>query len=171
MARRHSQPLHPLLWLGAPLGLCILATLVLASPVRIFGLALPEPVFPMVLAFAWAVIRPSLLGPWMLLVAGLFLDLFWGGPLGLWALSLLIAYAVSLSARSLMVGQDVRVLWGWYLVANLTAFGCAYFFLLLDARAAPNLVAVLWQILATAALFPAAYRLIERFEDADVRFR
>ena len=171
MARHQSQPLHPLVWLGLPMGLCLLATLALAAPLRIFGLALPEPVFPMILAFAWAVIRPSLLGPWLLLATGLFLDLFWGGPLGLWGLSLLIAYAVSLTARSLMVGQDVRVLWGWYLVANLTAFGSAYFFLLLDARTAPNLISVGWQLVVSAALFPAAYRLIERFEDADVRFR
>ena len=171
MARNQSQPLHPLIWLGLPLGLCLVATLALAVPLRVFGLALPEPVFPMILAFAWAVIRPSLLGPWLLLAAGLFLDLFWGGPMGLWGLSLLIAYAVSLAARSLMVGQDVRVLWGWYLVANLVGFGSAYFFLILDARTAPNLVSTTWQLGATAALFPAAYRLIERFEDADVRFR
>ena len=167
----NSGPLQPWSWLFAPLLISLFATVIIAAPARFLGFSLPEPVFPMVLAFAWAVIRPSLLGPWLLLATGLFLDLFWGGPLGLWGLSLLIAYAVSLTARSLMVGQDVRVLWGWYLVANLTAFGSAYFFLLLDARTAPNLISVGWQLVVSAALFPAAYRLIERFEDADVRFR
>ncbi len=171
MARHPSQPLQPLIWLGVPLLLALVATLIFAAPLRVWGLALPEPVFPLVLAFAWAVIRPSLLGPWLLLLGGLFLDLFWGGPLGLWGLSLLIAYAVTLLGRSLMVGQDVRVLFGWYLVANVVAFSCCYFFLLLDAKTAPNLASTFWQLAASTALFPAAYRLIERFEDADIRFR
>jgi rod shape-determining protein MreD len=35
----------------------------------------------------------------------------------------------------------------------------------------PNIFGVCWQFLATAALYPFAHRLIERFEDADVRFR
>ncbi len=48
-------------------------------------LQLPEPVFPMAPAFAWAMIRPSVLAPLVLLVMGLFLDLLWGGPIGLWA--------------------------------------------------------------------------------------
>jgi len=38
-------------------------------------------------------------------------------------------------------------------------------------RAAPGLVGVAWQFLATAILYPFAHRLIDRFEDADVRFR
>jgi rod shape-determining protein MreD len=35
----------------------------------------------------------------------------------------------------------------------------------------PNLIAVGWQFLVTAALYPFAHILIERYEDADVRFR
>jgi rod shape-determining protein MreD len=31
--------------------------------------------------------------------------------------------------------------------------------------------AVAWQYLATILLYPFSHRLIERFEDADVRFR
>ena len=41
----------------------------------------------------------------------------------------------------------------------------------LDARATPNLLAMLWQFLATILLYPFAHRLIDRFDDADVRFR
>lgn len=147
------------------------ATLVFAIPFRLFGLALPEPVFPVALAFAWAVIRPSVLGPFCLLLIGLFLDLFWGGPVGLWSLALILAYTLALFARSLMVGQSAAILFGWYLATTGVAFGCAYLFTLMDAKQSPNAVAVAWQLLVTAALFPASYVLIERFEDADVRFR
>ena len=147
------------------------ATLVFAIPFRLFGFSLPEPVFPVALAFAWAVIRPSVLGPFALLLIGLFLDLFWGGPVGLWSLALILAYTLALFARSLMVGQSAAILFGWYLTTAGGAFGCAYFFTLLDAKLSPNALAVLWQFLITTALFPLSYMLIERFEDADVRFR
>jgi rod shape-determining protein MreD len=150
---------------------CILGVILLAVPLRFFGLGLPEPVLPMVLAFSWAVIRPSVLGPFALLLLGLFVDLFWGAPLGLWALSLLIAYFTALLARNLMVGQNGRVLWGWYAVLCCLAFACAYLFTASEGGVAPNLGATATQLLVTAALYPLAHRLIDRFEDADIRFR
>jgi rod shape-determining protein MreD len=163
--------LQPLEWLGLPLLVCVAATILLAVPFRLFGASLPEPVFAMVLAFAWAVIRPSVLGPFALLALGLFLDLFWGAPLGLWTLSLLAAYFMALMARNLMAGQSGAVLWGWYVGANLVAFGFAYVFTTLEAGLPPSLTATGLQLLVTALLYPLAHRLIDRFEDADVRFR
>jgi rod shape-determining protein MreD len=171
VSRQPPQPLHPISWLGVPMLLCILGVIVLAVPLRFFGLGLPEPVLPMVLAFSWAVIRPSVLGPFALLLTGLFLDLFWGAPLGLWTLSLLIAYFVALLARNLMVGQSGRVLWGWYAFLCLLSFGCAYIFTATEGGVWPNLGTTATQLLVTAALYPLAHRLIDRFEDADIRFR
>ena len=171
MSRQPSQPLQPLIWLGLPMLLSILVTLMLATPIRMFGLSLPEPLLPMVLAFSWAVIRPSVLGPFALLAIGLFQDLFWGGPLGLWALSLLIAYFAALLTRNLMVGQSGQVLWGWYAALCLLAFGCAYTFSALGSGVVPSILATGLQLVVTAALYPVAQQLIDRFEDADVRFR
>jgi rod shape-determining protein MreD len=42
---------------------------------------------------------------------------------------------------------------------------------MLDSLAMPSLIAVFWQFLATVLLFPFAQSLVDRFEDADVRFR
>jgi rod shape-determining protein MreD len=75
-----TRPLEPWRWLGVPALVAVVATIVFAIPIKVFGLQLPEPVFPMVLAFAWAVIRPSVIAPFVLMLLGLFLDLFWGGP-------------------------------------------------------------------------------------------
>jgi len=150
---------------------CVVATLLLAVPLKIYGITLPEPVFAMVPAFAWAVIRPSLLGPFALLLLGLFNDLFWGGPLGLWASSLLLGYFGALIARSLIMGQSAPVLWGWYAFLTFLAFAAAYLFSLFDSGVVPNLTATLLQFAVTAALYPLAHRLIDRFEDADIRFR
>ncbi|MDO8409804.1 MAG: hypothetical protein Q7S93_07060, partial [Phenylobacterium sp.] len=140
-------------------------------PVRVFGWGLPEPVFCMVPAFAWAVIRPSMLAPFGVLFLGLFLDLFWGGPIGLWALSLLVAYGAVLGARSMMVGQSRPMMWAWFAVACAVAELVAFLITQLTARATPNFLAVMWQFLATILLYPFAHRLIDRFDDADVRFR
>ena len=165
------QPLQPWSWLLAPMLVSLFATIIIATPVRFLGLALPEPVFPMTLAFAWAVIRPSILGPFLLFVSGVFLDLFWHGELGLWAFCLVTVYGLSLLVRNLMVGQSVRVLWTWYGGFTLLAFTIAFLFTAAEAKALPNLMNTAWQALVTVLLFPFARRLIDTFEDADVRFR
>jgi len=144
-------------------------TLLLMTPLRIAGLSLPEPVFPMVLAFAWAVIRPSVVGPLALLATGLLLDLLWGAPLGLWGLALLMAYGGAVVSRGLVTGRGTLMLSVWYLVLTVIAFTSAYITTMLRARVAPDLPSVLWQFLATLALFPLAQRLIAFFEDAEIR--
>ena len=166
-----ARPLSPWRWLGVPMALCLAATLVFAVPLRVFGLQAPEPVFPMIPAFAWAVIRPSVLAPFGVLLMGLFLDHFWGGPTGLWALSLLIAYGAVLSGRSMLVGQGQVMTWFWYAAATGLAMGAGYLFVALDVRVRPDPLAVAWQFLVTILLYPFVHRLIDRFEDADVRFR
>lgn len=166
-----ARPLDPWRWLGVPACLCMGGVILLAAPIQLFGLRLPEPVFPMVCAFGWAVIRPSILAPIGLLLLGLFLDLYWGGPLGLWAVSLLLAYAVTLAMRNMMTGQSRPMMWAWYAGITLAAMVTGYLITMLDVKAAPSIVGVVWQFLATAILYPFAHRLIDRFEDADVRFR
>jgi rod shape-determining protein MreD len=166
-----ARPLEPWRWLGVPMLYALAATVVFAIPLRAFGLQLPEPVFPMALAFAWAVIRPSMLAPFGILAMGLFLDIVWGGPLGLWALCLLIAYGVALAGRSMMAGQARVILWIWYGLTTATALVAGYLFVMLDSRSTPGLIPMAWQFLATIVLYPFAQRLIDLFEDADVRFR
>lgn len=166
-----ASRLDPLQWLGLPVLTAVAVTLLFAVPLRIFGLQLPEPVFPMVLAFAWAVIRPSIMAPFGVLLMGLILDIFWGSPVGLWALSLLTAYGVVLLCRNWMVGQSRPMMWAWFAAACAIASLAGFLFTRLDARSSPSLIAVFWQFLATILLYPFAHRLIDRFEDADVRFR
>ena len=171
MSRPPSQPLRPLFWIGAPFSACVLATVLFATPLRVWGLQLPEPVFALAPAFAWPVIRPSLIGPFAVLAAGLFLDLFWGAPLGLWALCLLIVYGGVQLSRSLMTGRRAPALALWYLAFTALAFGAGYLFVTLRAHVTPNVTGALLQFVATLALFPFARLLIDRYEDADIRFR
>ena len=165
------RPLNPLMWLGAPTALCAIASLLFALPISVFGLRPPEPVFALIPAFAWAIIRPSVLPPVFLLLLGLFLDLLWGGPLGLWPVCLLAAYAPVLFARPILSGLGFWSLWGWYVVTCAIGLLLGWVLVAIRAGTAPTLIGLGWQFLATAALFPFAFRLIERYEDADVRFR
>jgi rod shape-determining protein MreD len=166
-----ARPMNPVGWLGLPMLLCVAATVLLSIPVRIFGFGLPQPVFPLVVAFAWPLIKPSLLTPFALLALGLFLDLFWWGPIGLWPLCLLAAYAAVLAVRRLIAGNDFIFVWAWYAAATAMAFAAWFALTAITAGAAPNLLALGWQYLWTVALFPFAHRLMQRYEDADVRFR
>ena len=149
----------------------LLGNLLLLMPFRVFGLQLPEPVFAMVPAFAWAVIRPSILAPFALLIMGVVMDIMWGSAIGLWSLALLLAYGAVLSARSILAGQSRLVMWVWYAVACGIAEGAGYLFVQLDSQSTPSPWAVGWQLLATILLSPCAERLVDPFEDADVRFR
>jgi rod shape-determining protein MreD len=166
-----AERLDPIQWLILPALACMAATVLFAMPLSVFGLHLPEPVFGMIPAFAWGVIRPSILAPFALLAVGLFMDLFWGAPLGLWALSLLVAYGGVLATRNMMNGQSRPMIWAWFAVMTLAAMATGYCVSILDSGMAPSLTAVFWQLLPTVLLYPFASRLTERFEDADVRFR
>ena len=158
-------------WILFPALIALALTILFATPVKLFGLQPPEPIFPMVLAFAWPLIRPSMLAPLALLLCGLFLDLLWGGPLGLWALVMLGVYGVILLVRGLIVGQETLLLFFWFAGATVAAYAVAWLFVALDAGAAPSLWGSFLQAGITVALFPAANYLIERFDDGDVRFR
>ena len=161
----------PMQWVVYPALVAIALTILLATPVELFGLKMPEPVLPLILAFAWPLIRPSMVAPAVLFALGLFLDLFWGGTLGLWPLCLLSVYGAVLASRSLLAGQETQILFVWYAICALGAFIVAYLVVTLDAGRAPSLLALLGQVVPTLLLFPVADWMIQRFDDGDVRFR
>ncbi len=171
MIGRTARPLNPIQWIVIPALLSVLATIVVSVPVQVFGLRLPEPVFFMAPLFAWALIRPSILAPFAALASGLFLDLWWGSALGLWGLTLVLAYGLVLFTRNLVAGQGRAVLWLWYGAVTALAMGGAYLFTMLDVGSAASPLAVFWQTAATAALFPLAHRMIEHYDDVDGPFR
>nr|WP_315051153.1 hypothetical protein [uncultured Brevundimonas sp.] len=161
----------PMQWIVYPALLAAAATVVLGTPLRLFGMGLPEPVVPFVLAFAWPLIRPSMLAPAVLFGLGLFLDLFWGNVLGLWPLCLMGVYAVVLLSRNLLAGQQMLFLFAGYVGCVLAAFGVAYLIVTMRAANAPSLLSFAGQVIPTLILFPIAAWMLDRFDDGDVRFR
>jgi rod shape-determining protein MreD len=169
-SRAAVRVVGPLDWVGYPALACVALSVAFATVVRFIGFPPPEPIFPMMLAFAWPLIRPSMIGPATLLVLGLFEDLLLHTPLGLWALVLLGVYAGILATRHLIVGQDFRVLFGWWVGAASTAYFAAYLVMSMN-YGAPSLIDSTLQLLVTLALFPFANNLVQRYDDGDVRFR
>ena len=161
----------PLQWIVYPALTAIAVTVLLAIPLRLFGLNLPEPVFPIVLAFAWPLIRPSMTAPAVLFALGLFLDLFWNAPLGLWALSLMAVYFVVLMSRNLLAGHEGLIRFGAYAACTLGAFALAYMIVAVRAANAPAILPLVAQIAPTLLLYPVANWMLERFDDGDIRFR
>jgi rod shape-determining protein MreD len=164
-----SQPVAA--WLLAPLGLALGLTLLFALPLRIAGLALPEPVFALAPAFAFGLLRPSLFAPLGLLVLGLILDILWGSALGVWPLSLLTAYGMSFAFRRLFIGQDFPSLWLSFGGACALALGAAWGLSALRADGPPDLAATALQWIATLLVFPLAWLLVKRYEEQDSRLR
>ena len=171
MSNGGARPLSPFRWLGLLILQVMAASILFALPFRFWGFGLPEPVFALPVVFAWAVIRPSMLAPLGVMLMGLFLDMLWGGPSGLWAVCLLLPYGLVLAGRAMLAGQSRLVMWAWFCAATALALGAGYLLTMLAAQNAPSLASVGWQFLATIVLYPFADRLIDLFEDADVRFR
>ena len=112
-----------------------------------------------------------MLAPFAAVIMGLALDVFWGSSFGLFALILVVAYGMVLGGRSMTAGQSRGAMWVWYGVVTAVAMAVGFLIVALKDRSMPSLFAVAWQYLATIILYPFAYRLIDMFEDADVRFR
>ena len=161
----------PAQWIVIPALIAVAGTVILATPIKLFGLNLPEPVLPVVLAFAWPVIRPSVIAPLVLGALGLFLDVFWGGALGLWPLALMAVYGLVLSSRSILSNQETQVLFAWYAGAVAVAFALGFCVVTLQTGNMPSLIGMFFQMLPTILMFPLANLMIQRFDDGDVRFR
>jgi rod shape-determining protein MreD len=171
MASITVQSPNPVNWLAKPALYCVVGSVLLSVPLEILGLQLPEPVFAMAPAFAWAAIRPSILPPFALVGLGLFQDALWGGPAGLWPLCLLTVYALAFTVRRALTGEGFWALGAWYGAVCALGFAMGLLLVTLASGEAPSLIGVGLQLAVTVALFPTAWLLIERFEDADVRFR
>lgn len=73
-----------------------LSLLAVAAPLRLpEGQGFPAPLFPLIALFVWSVRHPRFVAPWLIFLIGLFQDLLTGGPLGMWALSYLLAFAIA----------------------------------------------------------------------------
>ena len=165
-----SRVIGPWDWLIAPALLSMILTVVLATAFQPLGFYLPEPVSPLVLAFAWPLIRPSYIAPFVLGALGFFCDMFWGAPAGFWTLSLLLVYGVLVTVRTYIIGQEWLVVFAVWVLTELAFFTVCTLLATLASGGVPRLWGVFEQMLATTILFPFVAYMMEKYLHADARF-
>jgi rod shape-determining protein MreD len=110
------------LWLSTPFLIVLALVLLTMAPTNMFGRAIPPPDFAIIAVFFWAVYAPHLFPPAAVFALGLAQDLLGAGPIGFWALTLLLIYGLSLSQRVFFIGRTVIGVWlGFAVVAFLAA--------------------------------------------------
>lgn len=80
-------------------------------PAGVPGLSTVTPLLSVAAIFYWVVVRPDLMPPAAVFGIGLLQDVLSGGPIGLWALTLLLVQYLSLSQRRFLVGQTFILGW------------------------------------------------------------
>jgi rod shape-determining protein MreD len=73
-------------------------------PVTLTGGLFPAPLLALTAVYFWALVRPDLMPPFVVLFVGLLEDLLSGGPAGIWATGFMAAYALVDRQRENLAG-------------------------------------------------------------------
>jgi rod shape-determining protein MreD len=82
----------------------VLLVMLVNLPVTLTGGLFPAPLLALTAVYFWALVRPDLMPPYLVLVIGLFEDLLSGGPAGIWATGFMAAYALVDRQRENLAG-------------------------------------------------------------------
>ena len=103
----------------------LLALVLHALPSRLGGGPDLAPAFPLIALFIWSVRQPWFISPPVLLLVGVFQDLLAGAPMGVWALSFLVAFS-ALRIRETEGAGEVGPLALRFTLTAAAAFGVAW---------------------------------------------
>lgn len=103
----------------------LLALVLHALPSRLGSGPDLAPALPLIALFIWSVRRPWFISPPVLLLAGVVQDLLAGAPMGVWALSFLVAFSV-LRLREADGSGEVGPLSLRFALTAAAAFGVAW---------------------------------------------
>lgn len=130
MAHGRTLRMHERLAFAGGLAFAVLGALVYAAPVGVAGFHPPMPWLPLLPVFFWGLLRPDLMHAVAAFVVGLFQDLVSGGPLGVWALTYLVAFAAIAPQRDALAGQSSTAVWIGFAMfvalAAVTAYGAGW---------------------------------------------
>jgi rod shape-determining protein MreD len=149
-----------------PIGTTVLAGIVALLPLRVPGYATLAPAFTLMAVYHWTIYRPDLLPPVGLFAVGLAQDLLAGAPVGVGALTLLLARAAVLRYRRHFINRTFPFVWtgftllGAVAMLGLWALHCLIQLNLFDLRNA------VFRTVLTVAMFPAASFVLGRTQRA-----
>jgi len=120
---------------------------------------LAPPSFGLIAIFLWTMIRPDLLPAGVVFVLGLLQDLLWGGPMGLWAFVFLLAYVLTLSQRTFLIGRGFGFTWVGFGLVAVIAGAVSWIFAMLFHGQFLMPYPVIVQVVLSAAVYPLFARL------------
>ena len=82
----------------------VLLVMMVNLPVTLTGGLFPAPLLALTAVYFWALVRPDLMPPYIVLFVGLLEDLLSGGPAGVWATGFMAAYALVDRQRENLAG-------------------------------------------------------------------
>jgi rod shape-determining protein MreD len=82
----------------------VLLVMLVNLPVTLTGGLFPAPLLALTAIYFWALVRPDLMPPYVVLFVGLLEDLLSGGPAGIWATGFIAAYALVDRQRENLAG-------------------------------------------------------------------
>jgi rod shape-determining protein MreD len=171
MAVKTSSPAAPP-WVSNGIGRLLpvattgVAALLSILPVHAPGYAALSPAFTLMALYHWTVYRPDLLPPSGLFAIGLAQDLLGGGPVGVGALTLLIARAAVLRGRRHLVSRDFPVVWAGFLVLSLATMLALWGVHCVLALSWFDVRNTVFRTALTVAIFPAASVVMGRSQRA-----
>ncbi len=142
-----------LLWAASPFLTGLFAVLLFATPLQLFDMAVPMPLFPLMVVYYWVMLRPSLMSPLVIFLIGLFQDFLSGGPIGLWALSYLLVAALISTQRGIFAWRGRATLWAGFAIAAILAAGISWLAARIALGAAPSGGALFSETLSTIVAF------------------
>ncbi|XBQ15370.1 MAG: rod shape-determining protein MreD [Oceanicaulis sp.] len=120
---------------------------------------------PLIVLFLWSFKRPGLVSPIALLIAGLLQDLVTGGPLGVWALAYLVAFAAARDREADGAGVEVGPAALRFAALSAAAYVTAWAAGSAAVGAPAGFQALIAEALLTILLFPAfAWVFVRRKE-------
>lgn len=168
MSNFHSQndPRGDGLRLFVPAGTVFLATLVMLLPIPLAWAVMPH--IALLFVIIWASVQPRLIPAWAAFLLGLFADLLFGGPMGVWAVIFPATAIVVRLVEARLEGHSLAVDWAFAALLLILAQLVAWQLLGFVGRNPgfwPMLAQALLSILAYPMVASVAARLQRRLID------
>lgn len=141
-------------WIAVPVGLSLICILLGLVPVGVGTGGTIAPIFTLTIVYFFAVHRPEFFPPWAVFFIGLLQDTLSGGPLGLYTVVLLAAYALTHSQRLFLVGRGFSTMWTGFLAICAISVVIMWFGASVHYGIAINPLPLLWQAGVTALVYP-----------------
>jgi rod shape-determining protein MreD len=139
----------------SPFSASLLLLFVAMLPLRLPYLGPITPDFAIMVAFYWAVHRPSAIPAPAIFVLGMVSDMLGGSPFGVGVFVLLVAYWVTRSQRRLFIGRPFWVVWWGFSMVSAAAMLLTWLVVCLLSVALVDPVPALFAYLLGLGLYPA----------------